>query len=156
MGDEDGLNIERDGSDSRLTVTNNSSLYQVNSYKQPKNNSIVWYIRDGNFEYNVMSGIVTVLPKDIEGEHDVSPLIETHGFHNMSFNNVYAEIRGVDTAKQTNDIMRELNVSNIAFTKSPDYNTFLSEGKPNYTNSSVNVGSTQYINWSVPLIYYFR
>lgn len=131
--------------ESYKTGENNSSYWQM--FQEEDHNNRLWYTRHtaklnifGITGINVMNAIPIAFKN--------AGLIETHGFHNLSFYSIYGRPHDINPL--------EINVKNIAFTKSPEYNQFVVNGTVNYANSSVNIGSAQYINWSVPLLYYYR
>ena len=128
-----------------------NTLVQVLSYKGDSNANY-WTLIPNDNGIKALSYDLNAAFWSIYSFKNTPPLIVTHDVPNVSFCNTYAE----STRMLSNSELITRNVTDIAFTKSPDYTQFLQSGAPNYSNSSVNIGSVQYINWSVPLLYAIR
>lgn len=109
------------------------------------------------WQYNPHSGSASILDN---WDGQTSPYIKDYRVPNISEYVIYYKVSDTSQDQNWSNIQRDTyKIENIAFTnpyseKPKFYSQFLTSNKmPNYRNSSVNLGTLQYINWSVPLMY---
>lgn len=107
------------------------------------NKSNHWTVTDdGKWFFDYIAAFLTI-------NNVTTNLYTTYKIPNVSLYDISYKINQTDVSNVVS------NVLNVAYTKSPDYNQFLTDNKSiNYLNSKVSIGNNKsYINWSIPLLY---